>query len=78
MKLTKLKLKEIIKEELQQLNELETYELNQQLVDELPDIFRHQLKRLGGTQDYMDKQDSKVFTKIKSKYHRVAKILINT
>ena len=64
MKLTKSKLKEIIKEELQKLNELETYELNQQLVDELPTIFHHQLKRLGGTQAYMDKQDSRVFTKI--------------
>ena len=75
MKLTESKLREIIKEELQQLNELETYELNQQLVDELPDIFRHQLKRLGGTQDYMDKQDSKVFTKILQSNLKVIKKL---
>jgi len=75
MKLTKSQLKEMIKEELQQLNELETYELNQQLVDELPDIFRHQLKRLSSTQDYMDKQDSKVFTKILQSNLKVIKKL---
>ena len=75
MKLTKSKLKKIIKEELQQLNEMETYQLNQQLVDELPDIFQHQLKRLGGTQAYMDKQDSRGFSKILQSYLKAIKKL---
>ena len=75
MKLTESKLREIIKEELQQLNEMETYELNQQLVDELPDIFRHQLKRLGGSSEYMAKQDSKGFTKILQNTLKVIKQL---
>ena len=75
MKLTKSKLKKIIKEELQQLNEMETYQLNQQLVDKLPDIFRHQLKRLGGSSEYMAKQDSKGFTKILQNTLKVIKQL---
>ncbi len=41
MKLTKSKLKEIIKEELQQLNEIETWEYNQEFIhnDKFPKIF---------------------------------------
>ena len=59
----------------QKLNEMETYQLNQQLVDELPDIFQHQLKRLGGTQAYMDKQDSRGFSKILQSYLKAIKKL---
>ena len=74
MKLTKSKLKEIIKEELQQLNELETYELNQQLVMKLPDIFHHQLKRLSRN-EYDKILDSKELAKTLQKYMKLNKQL---
>ena len=74
MKLTKSKLKKIIKEELQQLNELETYELNQQLVMKLPDIFYHQLKRLSRN-EYDKILDSKELAKTLQKYMKLNKQL---
>jgi len=76
MKLTESKLREIIKEELQQLNEIETYEYNQEFIynDKFPKIFFDQFKRIK-QQDFMNLQDSREFTKILHKYMKLNKQL---
>ena len=76
MKLSKSKLKEIIKEELQQLNEIETWEYNQQVLhsENFPKIFFDQFKRMNQN-DYMKLLDSREFTKIVQKYMKLNKQL---
>ena len=65
-----------VNEELQQLNEIETYEYNQEFIynDKFPKIFFDQFKRIK-QQDFMNLQDSREFTKILHKYMKMASLL---